>query len=65
MLHFRSEVVGEERVKDFSFPSKHGVIGDPTKATEEQGEELTTRIVDWIENWINKNSKREGVHHNW
>ena len=65
MLHFRSEVVGEKRVKDFSFPSKHGVIGDPTKATEEQGEELTTSIVDWIENWINKNSKMEGVHRNW
>ena len=45
-------MVGERRVKDFSFPSKHGVIGDPTVATKEKGKELMNRTVKWVINWI-------------
>jgi len=33
ILYLKPEVVGERRVKDFSFPSKHGVVGDPTIAS--------------------------------
>lgn len=65
MLHFRPEVVGEKRVKDFSFPSKHGIVGDPTIATSEKGERLASRTVDWIIKWINEHSNKEGLYRNW
>jgi len=63
MLHLKPEVVGEERVKEFDLPSRHGVHGDPTIATREKGEELTAKIVDWIANWIKEKSNETGLFH--
>ena len=65
MLHFRPEIVGEKRVKDFTFPSKHGVIGDPTIASKEKGEQLAHKTVDWISNWIGERTSVNGVYYNW
>jgi len=65
MLYLKPSVVGGKRVKDFSFPSKHGIIGDPTVATKEKGKELTNKTVKWIVNWIREMSESPGVFHNW
>jgi len=58
-------VVGEERVKDFSFSSRHGVIGDPTIATKDQGKELTNKIVNRIIRWIDEMQQSAGIYRNW
>ena len=65
MLYLKPSVVGERRAKDFSFPSKHGIIGDPTIGTKEKGMELTNKTVKWIINWIRRMSGSPGVFHNW
>jgi len=64
MLYFKPDVVGEKRVKDFSFPSKHVIIGDPTIATREKGEELTLNTVNWINDWIRKKRGKLGIYYN-
>nr|ADQ54415.1 creatininase [uncultured marine crenarchaeote E37-7F] len=65
LLYFKPEVVGEKRVKDFTFPSKHAIIGDPTIATKEKGEELTLKTVNWINDWIKERLEKPGVYYNW
>jgi len=65
VLYLKPDVVGEKRVRDFSFPSKHGIIGDPTIATRDKGEELTAKTVNWINKWIKEMMNRKGVYHNW
>lgn len=65
MLYLKPEVVGERREKDFSFPSRHGVIGDPTIATKDKGRELTVKTAQWINDWIAQHTGGPGVHWNW
>jgi len=65
MLYLKPSVVRERRVKDFSFPSKHEIIGDPTIGTKEKGKELMNKTVIWIVNWIREMSESPGIFHNW
>jgi creatinine amidohydrolase len=65
MLAFRPELVGDERIKDFSNKNEYCVTGDPTIATKEKGLDIANKIVEWICSRINKAQNEVGVYCNW
>ena len=65
MLVLRPELVGKRRVKEFSKPSRYGVFGDPTMATEEKGQRLAREVVDWISRQIEEKQSVPGLFYNW